>query len=577
MDSKLVFRAGRPFLSTERSERPFLAYMTYFTENARYEDFAAEGYHLYSVCCYFTSLPINPWSGFTPARRGIFDRKGAPDYSEFDADVKDLLKKDPEALFFPRIYLSMPAWWVAENPTELVPTQANPEGREMLFSEKYREDGAALLREFIAHVRRSEYADAVIGYQVSGGCTQEWLHFDWHGSFCENAYPYFCKYMEEKQKGSTREMTRERFLAKEYFADYTRFANDAVADTVEHFASVCKAACGGRQIVGAFYGYCLEINEFPLCGTYSLARLLNSESIDFFCSPFSYSADRTLENDLSYMTAYHSLPLHHKAYILEADIRTHLTKYPDESRPDLTIKVQYRGAIWHGEPTEEGTLCQLRRAFAKVITGAGGLWWFDMWGGWYQSEGMMRALGALRRIAETEGGVPLPVASRVAVLIDERVYERCGTRPVHIGRELCKRLAASGFVADVYLVEDLPRIKELYSVFCFPHPAPDADTVAALRAAGKQCVSGENISCEEVISACRLAGMTPLGKAGDLYYEGNGFLSCFALSEGEKCLTLPSGYDAEPLLIGGALLREEGRLRFFLSKHDTALFRLIRA
>ncbi len=575
MDCRLIFRNGKPILDTERGEMPFFAYLTYFTENARYEDFAARGYHLYSVCCYFTSLPINPFTGFTPARRGIFDEKGKADFSELDADIADLLEKDPEALFFPRIYVSMPAWWVKENPSEIIPTTADPEGRELLFSERFRRDGAEMLRRLIAHMRASSYADALIGYQVAGGATQEWLQFDYSG-YCENAYPYFLEYMEKKQKGSTSGMTLEGFMKNEYAADISRFANDSVADTVEYLSAVCKQECGGRQIVGAFYGYTLDMHKWGRCGTFSMSRLLSSPSIDFFCSPFSYSSDRSLDVDLSYMLAFESVRLHGKAYVLEADIRTHLSRYPDECRKDIKIKTLYRGAIWLGEKDQLGTLYQLRRAFAKVITGAGGLWWFDMWGGWYASDESMAELEKLRLLALEEFSEPLPSETRAAVMVDERLWESAPEFSDNIQRELCKRSYTSGIVSDIYLLDDIERIKDGYKLFLFPQPSPDGALLERLRDEGKTCVWGEDISVEEIRDACRDAEVDLLCSTGDIVYEGNGFLALHALSSGEKSVTLPRGFTASSYL-GDEPERVGNTLRFMIEKGDTYIFRIARA
>lgn len=574
MDCKLIFRNGKPILDTEKGELPFLAYLTYFTENARYGDFSARGYHLYSVCCYFTSLPINPFTGFTPARRGIFDEKGRPDFSEFDAEVAALLAQDPQALFFPRIYISMPAWWVQENPSEIIPTEADPDGRELLYSERFRQDGADMLRRLLKHMRESAYADALIGYQVSGGVTQEWMDFD-HGNYHANAYPYFLDYMEKKQKGSTAGMTLDGFLRDEYGSDYSRFVNDAVSDTVEWFSSICKRECDGRQIVGAFYGYTLEVHKWGRCGTFSMSRLLNSKNIDFFCSPFSYSGNRSLDADLSYMIAFDSVRLHGKAYILEADIRTHLSRYPDECRKDIKIKTLYRSAIWLGEKDQLGTIYQLRRAFAKVLTGAGGLWWFDMWGGWYATEASMRELERLRLLACEAFSEPLPSRTRAAVIVDEKLWDRDPKPAENIQLELCKRSYSSGIVSDVYLTEDVEQIKDRYRLFMFPQPSPDAAMLEKLRAEGKTCLYGAEIGVSEIRAACRNIGMDLLSESDDIIYEGNGFLALHALSSGEKTVTLPRGFTASRLLDGEAVCRQNV-LHFSIERGDTALFRIKR-
>ncbi len=575
MDAKLLLKNGKPVLSTVKGEMPFFAYTTYFTENACYEDFAEAGYHMYSICCYFTEMPINSDSGFTPARRGgIFSVKNKPNYFEFDEDVADLLKKDPQALIFPRVYVSMPGWWIAENPTEIVPTNANPEGREMLFSDKFKETAAEMLKKFVTHVKESDYADAIIGYHISAGKTQEWFHFDFAGSFCENAYPYFCEYMEQKSKGITANYTLEKFMNNEYYSDYVRFANQSVAETVEYFSSIVKREVDYKQIVGVFYGYTFECNTFPCCGTFAMEKLLDSKNIDFFCSPFSYIENRRLGADIIHMIAYGSVKTHKKAYILEADIRTFLSKYPHESRKDIIIKNLYTGAIWLGEPTQLGTLYQLRRAFAKTVTGTGGLWWFDMWGGWYHSEESMVELKKYRELMDSDFSEPLPSSSRVAVIVDERMqYEKSET---HWQREFCKKIYLSGHMADVYLLCDFEKIKNNYDVFFFPQSSINADIEKSLNEKGKTFLYGKNISEVEIAETCQKANLQPLAEAGDVLYEGNGFVSLHALVGGRKTIVLPKGYGAQSFIGEGATINGN-EITFETEQFDTHIFRIIKA
>ena len=575
MKSQIVFSNGKQVLKTDRGETPFCAYVTYYTENARYEDFESAGYHLYSVCCYFTSMPINSRSGFTPCRKnGIFDVKGSPDFSEFDEDVADLLEKDPKALFFPRIYLSMPAWWVEENPGETVPTVANPEGREMLFSDKFRSDGADMLREFMRHVENSSYRENLVGYQISGGSTQEWFHFDYNGSFCENAYPYFCRYMEEKGE---KKPEKQAFLAGEYKLDYDAFANESVADVLEYFCSACKKECDGRLIVGAFYGYALENHDLYNSGGFAMNRLIDSKNIDFFCSPFSYSDGRTLDRDLSYMVPYGSTKLHGKAYIIEADVRTFLTKYPDESRENIRIKTLYRGAsIWLGEKTEYKSMLQLRRAAAKVLTGSAALWWFDMWGGWYASDGLMSEMARIRRLFDYKTGDELPSVSRAAIIIDEHIWGRYPNTPENFVREFCKLSYLSGVVSDVYLTYDVEKIADDYDVFLFPQPDPDNKILDFLRSHGKTTAFGKDMTVEDILSACKTAGVSPLCEAGDIVYEGNGIICYHAVKNREKTITLPVGYTAEKFYNADDSVIEDNVIRANVALSDTAFFRIVK-
>ena len=76
---------------------------------------------------------------------------------------------------------------------------------------------------------------------------------------------------------------------------------------------------------------------------------------------------------------------------MEADIRTCETKglfeYP-ENYADRNNE-RMNGAIWFGPETEEESIWNLQRTYAKVLASGNAFWWFDMWGGSYKTEGIM--------------------------------------------------------------------------------------------------------------------------------------------------------------------------------------------
>ena len=104
-------------------ETTAMAYTTYFGERNRYEDFIRAGYRIFFVNASFTSLPINSAAtGFTPFRIGVFEN-GNEDYSEFESGVEKILSLCPDAVIFPRLYVSMPKDWIESHPEETVFTE----------------------------------------------------------------------------------------------------------------------------------------------------------------------------------------------------------------------------------------------------------------------------------------------------------------------------------------------------------------------------------------------------------------------------------------------------------------------
>lgn len=101
-----------------------MAYTTYFEERSNCADFVNIGYRLFFVNASFTTLPINSVAtGFSPFRVGVFENEETPDYSEFEREVYRILDAAPDAVIFPRIYVSMPKQWISSHPDDVTLTQ----------------------------------------------------------------------------------------------------------------------------------------------------------------------------------------------------------------------------------------------------------------------------------------------------------------------------------------------------------------------------------------------------------------------------------------------------------------------
>ena len=126
-----------------------------------------------------------------------------------------------------------------------------------------------------------------------------------------------------------------------------------------------------------------------------------------------------------------SLTLHGKLCFIECDIRTSLTQAMQRSRPGMYPEGIYttedehgNKTVWAGPDTIELSISALRKAFAHQLTKASGVWWFDMWGGWYRNDRIMAELETMRKITETsmaKATAGLPSAETV-LFIDEKAY-----------------------------------------------------------------------------------------------------------------------------------------------------------
>ncbi|MBE6791082.1 MAG: hypothetical protein E7535_07860 [Ruminococcaceae bacterium] len=593
MKSHIEFCNGKPFISVDGKLYSASAYTSYFEECAEYGDFIENGYKMFFINVSFTSLPINNVTGFTPFRKGVFE-SDEPDYSEFDGRILAVLEKCPDAMIFPRINISMPKRWINENTEETVAT-VNGGNRESLYSEKFLEDGGKLLKEMVSHIRSSSYSGSVAGYQLCGGTTQEWMHHDMFGSFSEKGLEGFRAWMKEKYGCDNTEIpSKEDFEGKEpsdTVKKYALFCSEMNAKTVEHFAKLLKEYTNGEQITGVFYGYSAFVSDY-LLGLHGLRHIIASPYIDFFSSPCCYDNNRQLGTDWGDMLPADSVRLHGKLYFTECDIRTHLTKGMQESRPGFYPDGIYtlndengKKTVWSGPETAELSVSAVRKAFSHQLTKGSGVWWFDMWGGWYHDEDLMKELCALKEIYDSslnKDTESLPSAETV-LFIDERAYANlirgsalsCAVNNIRVA------MGNTGIPFDMYMVEDAKTVLPKYKAAVFSAPVPSEKGKEAAELCRGYGIPFIQVSKEELFNdAVQLrdflvsAGVHCYNDKGNVIYSGNGFLGIHSVSDGTVNVALPNKFRITPLL--GCNMPEQITDGFSLGmkKYETVLFEL---
>jgi beta-galactosidase len=558
---------GVPTLFVNGKAQPGLAYITYLQERNCYADFAAAGYRLFSFTTHFGDQGINAVTGIHAFSPGIFDAEGEADYSLFDETVAEILKACPDAQILPRVNMALPTWWELKHPEACNDTGLrNDHPRSCFSSGRWRDATEAYLRDLIAHVEASPFRDHVIGYQIAGGNTEEWFSFD--------------------QMGSQGPASRERFArecpGERSEAEYRQFLSDVVAESIVHFAGVAKECTGRRLVVGSFYGYTLEV-PFWESGHHALQKILNCRDIDFLCSPASYMNQRQPGQDWADMTVLDSLKLHGKLYFAEYDTRTHLTKPLAECRENSCEPDTYCAGVWLGPDSPEVSRGVLRANFARQLSHGHGSWWFDMWGGWYADEAIMRDLATFVSIAEEALSAPSRASTaQVAVVVDERAYAHLSDRT--LAQRCCyhnrRPLGLTGTPYDIYDVSDLGAIRERYQAFVFlcPYRTP------AMAAAMQDCeahgvpilVADEqapDLSVERLRDFYKRQNLHCWCDTDDVIHASAHYIAIHAATTGEKRLRLDATRRITPLL-DPAPSFAANRIVLTLQAFETRLFRL---
>ncbi len=581
--SRVGLCGGVPTLYVNGTPFPAAAYMTYLAAYNDYAGFAAAGYRLFSVPVLFAGRWINAQVDGVPFHKGIFDEKGKPDFSALDAAVRCVLAACPEAFVFPRLNCAMPLWWIAEHPERTDGTGK----RELLFTGAYREAAAGMLRAVIRHIEESDYAARIVGYQLAGGNTEEWFHFDLGGGCCPNAEGPFHEYLQKTGAGDISGLPDLSGLqgagpchGDERLRKYLEFSNTEVARTVETLCAVAKEETGGTLAVGTFYGYSLEVSS-PLWGTHALSLLLRSPHVDFICSPNSYIGLRDPAADWTEMYPADSVRLHGKLCMQECDIRTHLTRFLWQTAPEFDPQKRYTAPVWQGPTSAEESLNALRKTFCRQLVKGNGFWWFDMWGGWYKDEALRAELMRMREVyAASLTKTERASIARLAVFTDESAYYMltdCALRGLPFRARV--PLGQMGAPYDIYDVSDFSAVYKNYAAVVFLSAAPTFAMNRALALCKENGVKYLSAAEEETeLSPARLrefcdaSGVHVYCRTDDIVSVSGSYLALYAVSAGEKTVYFEGPCAYRELLSESGLCGAGETLVLHMRAHETRLF-----
>ena len=597
LKSKIEFIDGVPSLTIDGTPVPALAYTTYFEELSKYDDFIKAGYRIFFINVTFTTAPINSYfTGFTPFRVGVFENPEKTDYSEFEDAVRKILTLRPDAFIIPRVNISMPKWWVDSHPEDVVPT---PKGglRESLYSEAFLRDGGELLVRLVRHIMSSDYSSRIAGWQLCGGLTQEWFHHDLNGSLGPASEKFYRKYVKETFGEDDASLPSpeqyfykgEAFNTDENARRFSEYSNVAVAKAVDRFAGIVKDETDHRQVVGAFYGYTFESNNSVVLGTHALREIIDSDNLDFFSSPNAYTDNRGFGVDWSDMIPIDSVKARNKLVFMECDIRTYLTRAIQEARPgeypDNIYRLDNGKSVWAGPPTAELSRYALQKSFAHQITNRSGIWWFDMFGGWYDDPTLMSAIESMREVFENvTPNTTRELISEVVFFADESGFANIFQSSPQIGGIPATRTAIgnSGAPYSIFMVEDAEIALRNCKAAVFPFPIPSESGKRAMemcRERGIPYITATPDRCfftkEELKAFFISSGVHVYDTEGcDVLYAGNGFVGLHSRFGGRKKLTLPKEFTVVSVFGTEYTEKRTKTIEFDLADNATALFAL---
>ena len=290
------------------------------------------------------------------------------------------------------------------------------------------------LKAIIDHVRTSAYAHRVFGWLPCAFNTNEWfLRTFVPEASCDFSEPTqlaFRDYLRSKGIECDDEPVPLPIDCK--ISDYGEFLDPSqpeaqrmeefslwlshrFTDIILSFAKVLKTAyADSPKLIGFFYGYSLglsRLQNLSQCGQLSVGRLLDSEDIDFICSPneYCFRADEKPFTGSTVMGPFaDSGACCNKLVFLE----------DDHCPPDGVEALSSNSAFstrdtWHDEMF-------FRHTFAQMLSSGQQLWWYSLQVQWFKEASRQEIVGDLHRIGKEALERDRGSVAEVAVVIDER-------------------------------------------------------------------------------------------------------------------------------------------------------------
>lgn len=455
-------------------DKPFFAYRSFRREFAAMKRFYAAGIRQF---CVFPANTVNslgqPYADYPPNWL-YFD---AYEFEHADRQINDVLAVAPDAELLCMIDLNSPGWLVRQLSGTLADSTLGL--TDALTTERWRAETGKYMRALLTHLETT-FPGRIGGYILACGMTDEWMDYskgrELRGK--RDAYRAWCADRQLPVPESIPDLAA-RFRSdpplnlRDPEADaealrYWRFISDCVAGGIAGFAREAREVIPASTALGAFYGYILQLGKERLvqCGHLGYEQAYSSPDLDFFISPGSYD-DRAMGGGGGFMSPNGTLHLRGKNYFHEIDHGTSTANY------QLTKYVRLK---WmHGWPDEKADIAGNRREFCRSLFHGASLWWFDMWGGYYDSQKLVDEIGVYKQLHDRLADPEREPLAEIAVIVDpDSTYYIDDESPGGIAGKLhidltaaCNRL---GTPFRVYSFRDIPRIEGLdgYRLILFP-------------------------------------------------------------------------------------------------------------
>ena len=507
----------------------YFAYRSFWPELEAMKKFRECGVDTFTFMVSNTANSLGlPYTKYPP----VWKWNDTYDLDAFDRQIGDILEAIPDAKLICMVDLNTPHWWTRYMGAFGVKYDSFYELGKISNSQIWRQDTSDYMQMLLQYAKE-KYPNRIVAYILGCGGATEWhdrsrgeesiyrstAYRQWlieHGKTPMDipsrtirdvgSYDFVKTYVEtcSYYNGIDPTGCYDKFFPdgagllrtpekNQEALDYWRFCNEFNVDTVEFFLKKAREIIRPKTELGVFFGYCGSYWTMVSDGHLDYERLLESPDLDFFMSPIDYMG-RGMGCGSSSMTVRESIRLKGKRMLQEMDQRTYtsnrqLADYVELSDP---LKNNAKEIEWH-DPTDskelskkfsmasdgvwkndDETIAGMKRDTAFCLINHDSLWWFDMWGGFYQGEKVFKTLKQLKQIWDEQNTHSCEEVSEILMVEDpDNMYllndmdARCGT----FNSKTKTALSTIGMPYTVCSFNDLEqldlvRFKTL--VFCHP-------------------------------------------------------------------------------------------------------------
>ncbi len=447
--------------------RHYFAYRSFQPEFAAMRRFAQAGV---DTICFLPANTVNslgqPYSAYPP----IWHWYDTYDFTTLDRQIADVQEASPGASLICIVDLNSPAWLSRQLSLAHESGDSFTHLSECLANPRWQQAVKRYLGEFLRHCE-THHADRIVAYVLACGHTDEW--FDHNGEICgllkEQAYQ---AWRQEKQLPPQAPPSAKALNSPDYddllfdptqsagvFA-YRRFCNELIGMSICEFAAEARRAIRPQAEIGVFYGYVMTRLGAAESGHLCYERVLQCPDIDFIISPGSYG-DRAMGGGGGWLGCAGSEKLAGKHHLHECDQRTHT--HNRRLSPYVSLEVPH----WQNSRED---LAGIKREFALALVNRASLWWFDMWGGFYQEPALFEAFRRMKDLYARWVDCPSQPVAQTALIVDPDAlyyFTQRSPRQKAFQTHARQQLNRLGAPFECYCFNDITRIPNLADIKFF--------------------------------------------------------------------------------------------------------------